>query len=201
MKFRPSATIAIYFLFTLLWVILITHASDRLDQLSHIKRQLESFQQKLQEINPVIIHEKVEQNFTKRLEFLNQIKKQTHSLQQNLPPYKLLNELNSGMMQHILSLIFDHFLTMRDIIILQQTCKEFSNFIKPNEQNMVMYCTNVRTKKMIVVQLTWFDLKYFLHKSYYTAFNPVEKFNIKTHQKTMSSTLIPPLEFKTPKTI
>ena len=97
------------------------HPSDtkenRINQLSDIKRQIKSFQQKLQKINPVVIPKKVQQNFTNRLEFLNQIKKQTHSLQQKLPPYKLLNEFNSD----ILSLIFDHFLIMKDIIILRQT--------------------------------------------------------------------------------
>jgi len=191
MKFRSSATIAIYFLFTILWVILITHASDEKEigfgELSDIKREIKSLQQKIQElISPelevAIISKTVQHNFTKRLEFLNQIKQRTRSLQHILPPpYKLLNEFNSG----ILSLIFDHFLTMRDIIILQQTCKEFSTFLKPNEQNMVMYCKNVRTKEMINVQLMYFDLKYFLDESYYTAFDPVEMFNIKTNQYTM----------------
>merc|ERR1712096_598489 len=92
MKFRSSATIAIYFLFTILWVILITHASDtkqdRINQLSDmtdIKRQIKSLQQSISPaLEQALIPKIVEQNFINRLLFLNEIKKQAYTLQQKL---------------------------------------------------------------------------------------------------------------------
>jgi len=78
-------------------------------------------------------------------------------------------------------LIVTKFLTIKDIFILQKTCKTFQNLLQPNPANLVSFCNYANSKKIEDATIIWDDLKFFLEESY-SVFNEMEMFNIKENQ-------------------
>jgi len=103
------------------------------------------------------------------------------SLHKNTHPTAL--KLLHSIKKDIRYLIFKTFLTIQDLLVLRQTCKDFQILVLPNDTQMVMFCEDFCSKEKIEVPLIWFDLKYFLNQSYHNAFNPgMKMFNIKEYQ-------------------
>jgi len=175
MKFRSStATIAFYFSFTFLWFTLQTPASEfrhaniiqTLITFRHrgknihsptntiyffhiIKKQIVFLQQKLKTYDKhTNIMPAVQEQLTNRLLRLNEIKQQIILLQQKLPPLPNTLELYNAINKDILSVIFHQFLTIQDILILRKSCKDFQILLRPNEQNMDIFCKNFRSKEI-----------------------------------------------------
>jgi len=98
-----------------------------------------------------------------------------------LPSQKLYSHLNETN-NNILSLIFNQFLTMKDILLLRKTCKNFENLLQPNHAKMVTFCNYADSRKITEVLLEWCDLKYFLNQSYDSAFDKMEMFNIQENK-------------------
>jgi hypothetical protein len=107
----------------------------------------------------------------------------THNFQQYvLQPIVNTRKLLHSIKTQTLSTISNKFLTIREILKLRNTCKYFQILLIPNDKNMVMFCKDFGSKEMENVPLMWFDLKYFLKQSYYTAFDEIEMFNIKKNK-------------------
>jgi len=162
MKCRLSATIAIYFLFTLWFSILYTNAS-----------QMKKKNTKELHIPPNYST----QNHENRVKILVQKWRVFSRLlamnKKHKPQQFLLQSKNS-----ILFLIVNQFLTCKDVLILQKTCRFFQNLLQPNPlSNMVTFCNYANSKHMTETTIIWDDLKHL--QSCYSAFDKMEMFNIK----------------------
>jgi len=149
---QSTATIAIYFLITLLWTTLYTHASK--DQNKNIIFELnnaitQTFQQNVLQLPVKTITSPFQSCNTKILS-------------------TIFNKL----------LTIREILTLRktckgfQIILLPNFDKE----------NMVMFCKDFDSKETDDVPLMWSDLKYFLNESYTNALKNMEMWNIKQNQ-------------------
>jgi len=170
----------------------LQYSTNKLCFFSEIKKQIVSLQQKLQSYDeitnissvleqlPKIPQGQLSQNFTNRLSIFNEIKQQIILLEQKLP---ILPPNIHNFNKDILSIIFNQFLTIQEILILRNTCKDFQILLQPNGQNMmIMFCKNFRSKEIEEATLIWFDLKHFLNQSYASVFDRMEMFNIKENE-------------------
>jgi len=163
MKFRQTATIAIYFSYSLLCMALFINASK------HIL--IGNFEPR--DVSPIPI---LTQNY------LLDVRCSVSDVQfaSGLEPVKTMRLLH---FIDILSKIVNEFLTIREILILRQTCLAFEIFLFPNDENMVMFCKDFNSKEMDQdIPLTWFDLKHFLHHSYTNALDKMTLLNLKHNQ-------------------
>jgi len=178
MKFRLSATIAIYFLFTLLSSTLYTNASQDKNKIftekTHLlERQQNTLAQDLPEnLQPLL-------NDTKRNAEITTISKLSISQERQHIAQLSSNPLLLNFKNNILFLIINQFLTCKDILILRKTCEVFKNLLQPNRANMATFCYYSYSKQITETKIIWSDLKYFLKQSYYSAFNEMKMFNIK----------------------
>ena len=62
--------------------------------------------------------------------------------------------------KEILSTIFKEYLTIRDILTFQKTCKDFHILLYPNDRNMVMFCNDFSSNTMDAVPLLWEDVTF-----------------------------------------
>jgi len=173
MKFRRNAaTIAIYFLFTLLWMNLFINASDDEQQTVNImKRKRE--------------HE-IDENTNINLDLATDVI--TNTLQQTSLHTPV------SLSKNILSKIFK-FLNIHDILIVRQMSRKFQILLHPNDQNMVRFCKNFGSNEMDDdVPLIWSDLKYFPNQSSVNALENIEllllqhnQYAVFTHDKKIIS--------------
>ena len=84
------------------------------------------------------------------------------NFQQNVlePSYVNTMKLLHSIKAHILSTIFNEFLTIQEILTLRKTCIDFQILILPNDKNMVMFCKNFSSKEMDNMSLMWFDVTF-----------------------------------------
>ena len=145
MKFRLSATIAICFLLTLSLTTLYTHAS----------------QEKMEEITKPLIHQSYStQPHENRAKIL--LQKWTvfsRLLDEKHKPYLLQFLLHSK--NNILFLIVNQFLTCKDILILQKTCRFFQNLLQPNRSNMVTFRNYADSQNMTETTIIWDDVIFY----------------------------------------
>jgi len=81
---------------------------------------------------------------------------------------------------NILFLIVNKFLTCKDVLILQKTCKFFKNLLQPQHlSNMIGFCNYADSESQHMTETTiiWDDLKHL--QNCYSAFDQMEMFNIK----------------------
>jgi len=142
-RYFSTVTIAIYVFFTFLWMGLFTKAS-REDEYYDV----ENFYIPILEIPSM--------NTTQE-EISLDIDVQLPYASRNNLIYNLIHSIKS----HIFSKIINEFLTIRDVLILRNTCTHFKTLLFPNDNNMVMFCKNFESKEMDNVPLIWLDLKYF----------------------------------------
>ena len=145
MKFRLSAaTIAIYFLFTLLFSTLYIQASQDQNKNKNFTEKLlaQDLSQNLQPPTKAYLSDKKEnaQIITITELSISQI---------------LQQPANSFLPKPILFLIINQFLTCKDILVLRKTCKIFQNLLRPNYANMVTFCNYSDTKRMIETTIIW----------------------------------------------
>jgi len=170
MKFCLTATIAIYFLFTLLFSTLSTNASQEKNEHSQIILSTQTDYHQNHSHN----HTNREKVFEQKWKTFSRLLLGKNKLQKNS---LLLQSKNN-----ILFWIVNQFLTCKDLIVLRQTCEDFQYLVHPNQANMVTFCTYGASKTMTDTNIIWKDLKYFLNQSYYSAFYEMKMFNIKTNE-------------------
>ena len=148
MKFLLSATIAIYFLLTFLFSTLYTNAS----------------QEKMEEITKPLIHQNYStQTHENRAKIL--LEKWTvfsRLLDEKHKPYLLQQQFLLQSKNNILFLIVNQFLTCKDILILQKTCRFFQNLLQPNRSNMVTFRNYAESQKMTETTIIWDDVIFYL---------------------------------------
>jgi hypothetical protein len=203
MKFRLPATIAIYFLFTILFSCLSTYASQEKKENISQWEKISSFVQEFSHAfcgcgggfvtvtQPCDKKKNTQKIVQPNSFYLSNEKKNAQST--------IISELlSSPQSQHTVHLfpnslllksknitlffIVNQFLTCKDILILQKTCKFFQHLLQPNHANMLAFCDYSDSKTIADTTLIWDDLKYFLKQSYYTAFDEMEMFNMKENQ-------------------
>jgi len=172
MKFRLTATIATYFLLTLLFSTLSTNASQERKENSKIILSTQTNPQQNHSNNRTNRQNVFKQKWKTFPQLLIGIHKPRISQTSLLPQRK----------NNVLSLVINQFLTCRDLIILRQTCADFQYLVQPNQANMVTFRTYGVSKPMADTNIIWKDLKYFLNQSYYSAFDEMKMFNIKINQ-------------------
>jgi len=204
MKFSLNATIAMFLLFTGFFFTSYTHASKEenksiaqlilstkasLNQTHNHEKEANVFQQKWKLFSK---KNKLQKNkFIQDISLNIQPYHETHRVQfvkfpepsilQELPKIVHLspNSLLLATTNNILFLVVNQFLTIKDIFVLQKTCKAFQNLLQPNHENMVTFCNYGDAKKRAEIHIIWDDLKYFLHLSDYNLFDDMEIFNVK----------------------
>ena len=60
--------------------------------------------------------------------------------------------------KHVLAVIFNEFLTIKDILVLRKTCKVFQNLLQPNHTNMVTFCDYPYYKNVTDTTIVWDDV-------------------------------------------
>jgi len=166
MKFGLSATIAIYFLLTLLFSTLYTHASQEKIEKTTTQHIPQNYKIQNHENRAKILVQKWT-IFSKLLDKKHKL----HLLQQQF----LLQSKTIP-----LYLIVNQFLACKDILILQKTCRFFQNLLQPNRSNMVTFRNYADSQKMTETTIIWDALKYL--QNYYSVFDRMEMFNIKDNQ-------------------
>ena len=169
MKFRLTATIPIYFLLTLLFSTLYVHASQEKKEETTKPHIPQNYSTQTDENRAKILLQK----WTVFSRLLNG----KHKLP-ILEQFLLGNKNRSK--NSILFLILNQFLTCKDVLNIQKTCRFFQNLLHPNRSNMVTFCNYADSQKMTETTIIWEDLKYL--QSYYSAFDRMEMFNIKKNQ-------------------
>ena len=156
MKFRlRTATIAIYFLFTLLFPTLYIQASQDKNENFTEKLLAQDLSQNLQPLTKTYLFDKKENAQITTITELSISQK----LQQ--PTHVSTNSFLPEMSNPILFLIINQFLTCKDILVLQKTCKVFQNLLRPNHANMVTFCNYSDTKRMIETIIIWDDVTFY----------------------------------------
>jgi len=152
-----TATIAIYFLFTLFVFTLYTNASQEKN---------ENFYSSPNREKRVKILGQKWKTFSRLLLAELQIR-----IPKNLYPLTKCNIFRN----------VNQFLTIKDIFILQKTCRVFQNLLQKNCENMVDFRNYADSDQIIHTTIIWNDLQYFLKESY-RGFNDMEMFNIKVNE-------------------
>ena len=152
MKVRLSATIAIYFLFTLLFSTLYTNASQvKTENTTELHIPQNYSTQNHEKRAKILVH--------KWIVFSRLLAKKRKAQQ------FLLQSKN-------LFLIVNQFLTCKDILVLQKTCKSFQNLLHPNpSSNMIAFCSYAPSKHMIETTIIWDDVIFhFLFSTFFLFF-------------------------------
>jgi len=174
MKFHLSATIAIYFLFTLLFSTLSIQASQDQNKNKNFTEKLLA-QDLSKNLQP---HTKTYLSDKKKNEQITTITELSISQELQQPTNSFLPKMKDS----ILILIINQFLTCKDMLVLRKACKVFQNLLQPNHDNIVTFRNYSPTRQMIETTIFWNDLKYFLNQNYHSAFHEMKIFNIKENQ-------------------
>ena len=160
MKVRLSATIAIYFLFTLLFSTLYTNASQVKTENTtelHIPQNYSTQN-----------HEKRAKIFVQKWTVFFKLLNAKHKLP-ILQQFLLGNKHRSK--NNILFVILNQFLTCKDVLILTKTCKCFQNLLRPNPSNMVTFCNYGYSQHMTETTIIWDDVTFhFLFLLFFSEF-------------------------------
>ena len=81
----------------------------------------------------------------------------TQNLEQDVVQPLVVNtmKLLHSIRAHILSTIFNQFLTIREILILRNNCVHFKILLLQNNYNIVMFCKDLCSKEIDDVPLIW----------------------------------------------
>lgn len=165
MKFRFSATIAFYFLFTLLWTNLNTYASEESYWLSRIcdkvvaKQEILKIENQKEPDNEQVLLKKENENEPSQNE-RRLVNENRHNIGQILFNTHEARKIP----KYILYIIFYEYLTVQEILVFRATCKISKDLLEPDKYNMVTFSEAIYPNKD--VYLAWIDFTvYFQHKN------------------------------------
>jgi len=158
MKIHFNSTVAIYLLFTLSWFTLYAHASKEENKSNSQFILSAEDHSPLKHKNRVNGLQQNWQSFGRLLIAKNKL--QTNTFIQGIPL----------IIQPFLFLVVNQFLTIKDIFVLQKTCKTFQNLLQKLNHSNMLTCGDA--KQRTEINIIWDDLNYNL-------FDDMEIFNVK----------------------
>jgi len=179
MKFCFNAAIAIY-LFIFLLSALNTHAAQEKNQI--LERKWKIFSRLLHgkhKLQQNAVAKDLPQNLQQLMN--TNVSDEIENERISQPAHLSQNSIMHAN-KHVLAVILNEFLTIKDILVLRKTCKVFQNLLQPNHTNMVTFCDYPYYKNVTDTTIVWDDLKYFLKQNYISAFQEIEIFNIQENE-------------------